>query len=87
MTACLMVRLDSGADVIAQLKEKGIDFFEEVRKSERGAKELANRKLRRGEMTIIENTSHNVQVDQPQKLAEVIKQFLSKVGFARKQPA
>jgi len=73
-----------GADVIAQLKEKGIDFFEEVRKAERGAKELADRKLIHGEIATIENTGHNVQVDQPQKLAGAIKQFLSKAGFVRR---
>ena len=66
------------ATVIAQLKEKGIDYFEEVRKSEQGAKELANRMLSRREMTIIENTSHNIQIDQPWKLADAIKRFLSK---------
>jgi pimeloyl-ACP methyl ester carboxylesterase len=66
------------ATVVAQLKEKGIDYFEEVRKSEQGAKELANRKLSRGEMIIVENTSHNIQMDQPWKLADAIKRFLSK---------
>jgi pimeloyl-ACP methyl ester carboxylesterase len=66
------------ATVLAQLKEKGIDYFEEVRKSEQGAKDLANRKLSRGEMTIVENTSHNIQMDQPWKLADAIKRFLSK---------
>jgi pimeloyl-ACP methyl ester carboxylesterase len=66
------------ANVIAQLKEKGIDYFEEVRKSEQGAKDLANRKLSQVETTVVENTGHYVQVDQPQKLADAIKRFLSK---------
>ena len=74
-----------GADVIAQLKEKGIDYFEEIKKAERGAKELADRKLIHGEIAIIEDTSHNVQVDQPKKLAETIKQFLSKVASIQPQ--
>ncbi|HTY61642.1 MAG TPA: alpha/beta hydrolase [Acidobacteriota bacterium] len=73
-----------GAEVIAQLKEKGIDFFEEVSKAEQGVKDLANQKLRRGQMVVIENTSHNVQADQPKKLAEAIKQFLSDLESTRK---
>lgn len=72
------------AEVIAQLKEKGIDYFDEVRKAEQGATDLAKRKLSRGEITVIENTGHNIQVDQPQKLAEAIKQFLLKLRLTQR---
>jgi pimeloyl-ACP methyl ester carboxylesterase len=70
-----------GSEIIAQLKEKGIDYFEEVRKAEQGAKDLANRKLSQGEMIVVENTGHNIHVEQPQLLAKAIKQFLARLGI------
>jgi pimeloyl-ACP methyl ester carboxylesterase len=66
-----------GAEVLAELKKQGIDFFEEVKKAELGVKELADRKLRHAQIKFIGNTSHWIQKDQPQLLAQTIEQFLA----------
>jgi pimeloyl-ACP methyl ester carboxylesterase len=69
-----------GADELAEYKRQGIDYLEMAKKAEQHAKEVADRKLRRGQITFIENTRHWIQVDQPQSLAQAIKQFLVRQG-------
>jgi pimeloyl-ACP methyl ester carboxylesterase len=69
-----------GADELAEYKRQGIDYLELSRKAEQHAKEVADRKLRRGQITFIENTRHWIQVDQPQSLAQAIRQFLMRQG-------
>lgn len=69
-----------GPDILAELKRKGIDYLEQSRKAEQRAKELADRKLLHGETAFVENSSHWIQKDQPESLAQVIKQFLAKLG-------
>jgi pimeloyl-ACP methyl ester carboxylesterase len=69
-----------GADELAEYRKRGIDYLELSRKAEQHAKEVADRKLRRGQITFIENTRHWIQVDQPQLLAQAIKQFLARQG-------
>ena len=66
-----------GEDVIAKLKEQGIDFFEEVNKKRNQALELARRNLRRMRVVSIEKTGHWIQVDQPRALAEAIRTFIA----------
>jgi pimeloyl-ACP methyl ester carboxylesterase len=61
---------------LIELKMKGIDYLEEVRKAEQGVKELADRKLRNSQIVAIENSGHWIQKDQPQALAKAIEQFL-----------
>jgi pimeloyl-ACP methyl ester carboxylesterase len=75
----LIVARGSGpnAEVLAELKKQGIDFFEEVKKAELGVKELTDRKLSHAQIKFIENTSHWIQKDQPQLLAQTIEQFLA----------
>jgi pimeloyl-ACP methyl ester carboxylesterase len=66
-----------GAEAIAELKKQGIDYFEEVKKSQQRVKDAAENKLRKGQITYIENTSHWIQKDQPQSLAQAIKRYLA----------
>jgi len=63
-------------EMLAKLEARGIDFFEEVRKTEQSAIGLADRKLGRKKIAFIENTSHWIHVDQPQILVETIHRFL-----------
>jgi pimeloyl-ACP methyl ester carboxylesterase len=65
-----------GEQALAELKNKGIDYLEEVRKAEQGVKELADRKLRNSQIVAIENSGHWIQKDQPHALAKAIEQFL-----------
>jgi pimeloyl-ACP methyl ester carboxylesterase len=65
-----------GADVLDELKKQGIDYLEEIKKTEQRVRDLVDRKLHNGQITFIENTRHWVQVDQPKSLAQAIKQFL-----------
>jgi pimeloyl-ACP methyl ester carboxylesterase len=66
-----------GEQEMAEYKRQGIDYLGQLRKGEQHAREVADRKIHRGRMVIIENTSHWIQVDQPKALAQTIKQFLS----------
>lgn len=61
---------------LAEYRRLGRDYFKEVESGERHAMEVADRKLPRGQMVLIENTSHWIQMDQPQLLAQTIRQFL-----------
>jgi pimeloyl-ACP methyl ester carboxylesterase len=74
----LVLAHGSGPDeqALAELKKKGIDYLEEVKKAEQGVKELAKRKLRDSRIVAIENSGHWIQKDQPHALAKVIGQFL-----------
>jgi pimeloyl-ACP methyl ester carboxylesterase len=65
-----------GEKALAELKKKGIDYLQEVKKAEQGVMELAERKLRNSQIVAIENSGHWIQKDQPQALAKAIEQFL-----------
>ena len=66
-----------GAEVIAKLKEQGIDFFEEVNKKRNRVLDTARRFLRRMQVASIEKTGHWIQIDQPQALADAIRAFIA----------
>ncbi len=64
-------------DILAALRERGINYDEKVRKAEEHVREVAGQKLRRGRLTVIENTGHWIQKDQPLALGQAIRSFLS----------
>jgi pimeloyl-ACP methyl ester carboxylesterase len=66
-----------GGGLLTEYQKRGINYFEQIKKAEQHAKEVAESKLHHGKMTIIKNTSHWIQKDQPSVLAEAIKNFLS----------
>jgi pimeloyl-ACP methyl ester carboxylesterase len=69
-----------GADLLAEYQKRGINYLEQLKKAEQNAKEVADLKLRRGRMIVIENTSHWIQKDRPEALALAIKSFLTEPG-------
>ena len=73
-----------GRDVLDQYQRIGQNYFEQLKLAEQHVREVAGRKLRRGRMIIIDDTSHAIQTDQPETLARTIKKFLSEAPMESK---
>lgn len=64
-------------DVVAEYEKRGIEYFDQIMVAERHVREVAEKKLSHGSWTVIEDTSHWIQRDQPTALAQSIRRFLS----------
>ena len=62
-------------------KPEAEQFASELREAQNHAERVANKKLRKGTMVIINETGHWIQRDQPAKLAAIIESFLKKNSF------
>ena len=66
-----------GAGLLAEYQKRGINYKEQMKKAEQHVRQVAGLELRHGRMVVITNTSHWIQKDQPQALAQAIKNFLA----------
>ena len=64
-------------DQMAEMERQGYNFTQELEKAERHASTVANHKLKRGQIALIQDTSHWIQQDQPEALVAAIESFLS----------
>jgi hypothetical protein len=62
--------------VLEEYGKRGINYFDQIKKAEQHAKEVAD-KLTHGSLAVIENTGHWIQKDQPMALKQSIQMFLS----------
>ena len=65
-------------------EEEAKEFAAELSEARQHVKSVAKQKLRKGQMAVIEGTSHWIQRDRPKELAMVIEQFL-KWGASNKR--
>ena len=72
-------QVEPSKDLLAEYQKRGIDYLEQIRKAEQHAKEVAQKKLSHGRLTLIENTGHWIQKDQPSALERSIRNFLSEI--------
>jgi len=70
-----------GREVLDQYQKIGKNYFEQLKSAEKHVREVAEQRLRRGRMVVIDGTSHYIQKDQPEALARAIRKFLSEIGM------
>jgi pimeloyl-ACP methyl ester carboxylesterase len=64
-------------DLLAEYQKRGIDYFDQIRKAEQHAQEVADKSLLHGRLVVIEDTGHWIQKDQPSALEKAIRDFLT----------
>jgi|GEM_PF-2895405 len=64
--------------------EEAKEFAAELREASQHVESVANQKLRKGQLAVIEGTSHWIQRDRPKELALVIQQFLKSGGATKR---